>query len=122
MMIEELTEQKNIVSPTEKYIVSRMIHLDTDATIGSSFHDSKLNHLDLAINIYTGNNAENRLSENLAYGEKVTDASFRTHLLRVENTNFSDLFAFAYSFFKSKTLVDEWKKRSLNKVRGCVKT
>lgn len=110
MMIEELTEQKNIVSPTEKYIVSRMIHLDTDATIGSSFHDSKLNHLDLAINIYTGNNAENRLSENLAYGEKVTDASFRTHLLRVENTNFSDLFAFAYSFFKSKTLVDEWKK------------
>lgn len=110
MMIEELTEQKNIVSPTERYIVSRMIHLDTDAVIGTSFLDSKLNHLDLAINIYTGNNAKNRLLENLANGGKVTDASFRTHLLRVENINFSDLFTFVYSFLESKTLVDEWKE------------
>lgn len=110
MMIEELTEEKNIVSPTEKYIVSRMIHLDTDATMGTSFLDAKLNHLDLAINVYTEINAENRLLENLANGEKVTDASFRTHLLRIENINFSDLFDFAYSFFKSKILVDEWIK------------
>lgn len=110
MMIEELVEHKNIVSPTERYIVGHMIHLDTDAIIGTSFHESKLNHLDLAINIYTGSNAESRLLTNLANGEKVTDASFRTHLLRVENINFSDIFAFAYSFFKSKTLVDEWKE------------
>lgn len=110
MMMEELIVQKNIVSPSERYIVSRMIHLDTDAAIGNSFHDSTLNHLDLAINVYTENNAKNRLLENLANGEMITDASFRTHLLRVENINFSDLFVFAYSFFKSKTLVDEWKE------------
>lgn len=110
MMMEELIVQKNIVSPSERYIVSRMIHLDTDAAIGNSFHDSTLNHLDLAMNVYTENNAKNRLLENLANGEMITDASFRTHLLRVENINFSDLFVFAYSFFKSKTLVDEWKE------------
>lgn len=110
MMIEELVEHKNIIYPTERYIIGHMIHLDTDAVIGTSFHKSKLNHLDLAINIYTGSNAESRLLTNLANGGKVADASFRTHLLRVENINFSDLFAFAYSFLKSKTLVDEWKE------------
>lgn len=119
MMMEELIVQKNIVSPSERYIVSRMIHLDTDAAIGNSFHDSTLNHLDLVINIYTEDNAENRLLENLANGEMVTDASFRTHLLRVENINFSDLFVFAYSFLNLKLLLMNGKKHSLDK-RGYV--
>ena len=109
MMLEELIEQRNIVSPTEKYIIGRMIHLDTDATIGSNFDDSMLNHIDLAINVYTDDNAKSRMDENLANGKKITDASFRTHLIRVENIRFSDIFMFAYTFFLSESLVNEWK-------------
>lgn len=109
MMLEELEEQVNIISPAEKYIIGRMIHLDTNAPLNTSFGTSILNHLDLAINIYTGENATRRMVDNLANGTKITDASFRTHILRVEQIPFADIFEFAYSFFRSKLLIDEWK-------------
>ena len=39
----------------------------------------------------------------------VQKATYRTHLLRVNGIPFESIFKFAYAFFKSKQLVDEWK-------------
>ncbi len=108
MMLEELEERQNIVSPTERIVVGRMIHLDTDASFDSPFADATLNHIDLAINVYTDRKAENRMNDNLARGGRVEDASFRTHLMRVEQIPFADIFQFTYHFFRSHTLWNEW--------------
>lgn len=104
MMLEELEESTNLLSPTERIIIGRMIHLDTDALFDSPFADATLNHLDLAINVYMDQNAENRLNDNLAKGGRVEDATFRTHLLRVEQIPFEDLFPFTYCFLQSNRL------------------
>ncbi len=103
MMIEELTGIDN-----QGLMFGRMIHLDTDSTYGTAFEESKLNHLDLAINVYEGETAKERLEDNLAKGNKSTSASYRTHLLRIENIPFKGLFGYVISFFKSQTLINEW--------------
>ena len=103
MMIEEITDiDKNGL------LFGRCIHLDTDAPFGTAFEDSLLNHLDLAVNIYEGETAKKRLLDNLAQGQVTTDASYRTHLLKIEKIPFKALFAFVTSFLRSKTLVNEW--------------
>jgi hypothetical protein len=103
MMLEELTgvDQNNMV-------FGRCIHLDTDHKPGTNFDDAILNHLDLAINIYEDDNGKKRLTENLAHGQVTSDASYRTHLLRIENVPFNSLFGFVLIFFKSQTLIQEW--------------
>lgn len=103
MMIEELTGIDN-----HGLMFGRMIHLDTDSAYGTEFEESKLNHLDLAINIYEGDIAKKRLEDNLAEGNKSTSASYRTHLLRIEDIPFKGLFGYVTSFLKSQTLVNEW--------------
>ena len=83
MMLEELTSiDKNGM------LFGRCIHLDTDTPIGEKFEDAILNHLDLAINIYEDQTATQRTPENLANGSVTTDASYRTHLLRIEKVPF----------------------------------
>jgi hypothetical protein len=103
MMLEELTgvDQNNMV-------FGRCIHLDTDHKPGTNFDDAILNHLDLAINVYEDENGKKRLTENLAHGQVTSDASYRTHLLRIENIPFHSIFGFVLIFFKSQTLVQEW--------------
>lgn len=103
MMVEEITSIDN-----QGLLFGRCIHLDTDAKYGSDFEDSILNHLDLAINVYEGDIANTRLSDNLATGQVTTDASYRMHLLRIEEIPFKALFGFVISFFKSQTLINEW--------------
>lgn len=103
MMIEEITAIDNY-----GLRFGRMIHLDTDSPYGTDFENATLNHLDLAINVYEGENAVNRGNDNLASGDKTTDASFRTHLLRIENIPFKALFGFVTSFLKSQTLINLW--------------
>lgn len=103
MMIEELTS-----IDSQGLMFGRMIHLDTDSPFGTDFYDSTLNHLDLAINVYIDNDALLREKENLATGDKTIDASYRTHLLRIENIPFKALFGFVISFLESQTLVGEW--------------
>jgi hypothetical protein len=102
MMIEEL----QILD--EDLLLGRCIHLDTDSAFGTAFEDSFLNHLDLAINLYEKQDANFRLLDNLAIGEKTVDASYRTHILRIERIPFNGVFGFADMFFKSKTLINEW--------------
>lgn len=110
MMIEELSQFQNQIDPNKQYVVGRMIHLDSDAQIGTPFENAILNHIDLAINLYIDDTALNRLDQDLSKCNKIVNATCRTHLLRVNNIPFKSLFKFAYAFFISKKLVDEWIK------------
>jgi len=103
MMIEEITDIDNY-----GLRFGRCLHLDTDSEYGTAFENSVLNHLDLAINIYEDEVAKKRWEVNLASGTVTIKASYRTHLLRVEQIPFKELFVFVDLFFKSKTLVNEW--------------
>lgn len=107
MMIEEIEEHVNPLNSQEKYLIGRMIHLDSNATIGTNFKDAVLNHIDLAYNLYINTDADNRITEHLCYG-KIQTATYGTHILRIEDIPFESLFKLSYSFFKSKTLTSEW--------------
>jgi hypothetical protein len=66
-----------------------------------------MQHLDLAINVYEGQDRQKRFAQSLQNG-KVQDASFRTHLFRIEQTPFVSLFSFCGMFLESKVLLSEW--------------
>lgn len=104
MMIEELSDKASSSGIT----IGRCIHMDTDDEAGTPFNESILKHLDLAINVYEGAAANERYNGNLAKGQKVADATFRTHLLRIETLPFKSLLLFAMVFFESKTLLNDW--------------
>lgn len=103
MLIEELPRADD----PNGLMVGRCIHLDTKDPAFTPLGDVTMQHLDLAINVYAGDDREKRFAQSLQHG-KVQDATFRTHLLRVEGTPFVSLFAFCGLFLKSKILVDEW--------------
>ncbi|MEI3892475.1 MULTISPECIES: hypothetical protein [Bacillus] len=104
MSLEELSEE----SLSEGILVGRMIHLDAIDSYDTSFDKIRLNHLDLAINIYKNEKINERKENSLASGGVITDASYRTHLIRADNIMFSDLLDIARLFFKSETMVEEW--------------
>lgn len=105
MMVEELKEVKHPFLE-EYYIVGRMIHLDS-IEVGETGLNAKLKHIDLAVNIYTGNDAINRMNERLENGGKIVDATYRSHILRLNDAQLSDIIMFS-TFFESKYLQDEW--------------
>lgn len=107
MLIEEIEEHINPVNTNEKYVIGRMIHLDSNATIGTSFRNAILNHIDLAFNLYVNEDAVNRMDKRL-WSDERQEARPRTHILRIENIPFISLLKLAGSFFKSKTLLNEW--------------
>lgn len=113
MMIEELSQ-----IDTHGLLFGRCIHLDTDSKFGTPFEFAQLNHLDLAINIYEGEAANKRLGDNLAAGNVTTDASYRTHLLRIEGIPFKGLFGFVIAFFRSQTLISEWFEDQFRDVKN----
>lgn len=108
MMVEELSEFNHPTDSRKKYVLGRMIHLDSSAKYGIPFEEAKLTHIDLAYNLYIDADADIRINQSLAMGKKVQDASYRTHVLRVEDVPFNTLFKFAIAFFKSKYLTEEW--------------
>lgn len=103
MMLEELPRADD----PNGLMVGRCIHLDTRAPIGTPITEACLQHLDLAINVYGGRDREKRMNDSLQNG-RVCDATYRTHLYRIENIPFAALFTFAGMFFKSQLLVQEW--------------
>lgn len=107
-MLEELSEYNHLTDSNRRYVVGRMIHLDSDAEIGTSFTNATLKHIDLAFNLYIDADADIRMGQTLADGDKVLDATHRTHVLRVEDVPFATVFKFAMSFFMSKYLTNEW--------------
>lgn len=104
MSLEELSEE----SLSEGMLVGRMIHLDAIDSYDIPFDEIRLNHLDLAINIYKDEQLTERMGSSLASGGVIADASYRTHLIRADNIMFSDLLDIVRLFFKSETMVEEW--------------
>ncbi len=107
MMVEELKEVSHPFLE-EFYIIGRMIHLDSIED-GEDGLNAKLKHIDLAVNIYTGDDAINRVNERLENGGKIVDATYRSHILRLNDALLSDIIPFS-TFFESKYLQDEWIK------------
>lgn len=107
MMVEELKEVSHPFLD-EYYIVGRMIHLDSIED-GEKGLNAKLKHIDLAINLYIENDAISRMNERLENGGKVVDATCRSHILRLNDAQLSDIVMFS-TFFESKSLQDEWIK------------
>jgi hypothetical protein len=104
MSLEELSEERL----SEGMLIGRMIHLDAIDSYDVPFKEIRLNHLDLAINIYTDGQITERMENSLASGGVTADASYRTHLIRADNIMFSDLIDIARLFFKSQTMVEDW--------------
>jgi len=103
MMIEELSakeEKSNIW-------LGRCIHLDSRDPIGTEFSKCRLDHIDLAMNVYMDETMLIREEQFLDEG-KVVDASCRIHLLRYNNVPFSSLLEMSRYFFQSEALTEEW--------------
>jgi hypothetical protein len=103
MMIEELPRSDD----PSGLMVARCIHLDTQAMYGTPMNSVQLQHLDLAINVYLDEHRDLRVMDSLQHG-RVVDATFRTHLFRIEDIPFPALFGFAERFLRSRTLLREW--------------
>jgi hypothetical protein len=103
MIIEEIADK-----PICKgHYVAKCIHLDSDNIVGTQFKNAILNHIDLAINVYSTEAFNERKSQSLAYG-RVVNASLRTHLLRFEGVPFRTLINLSTLFFSSQALTMEW--------------
>jgi hypothetical protein len=103
MMVEELPR----CDDPSGLMIGRCVHLDTKDPAGTQPAAVVLAHLDLAINVYEGNRRKERWDARLADG-KVPDASFRTHLFRVEAVPLARVFDYCRLFFRSGALFDEW--------------
>ena len=68
---------------------------------------SKLKHIDLTINLYMDDDAETRCNKHLENGGEIIPATYRSHMLRINNTTLSDIILLS-TFFESKCLSDEW--------------
>jgi hypothetical protein len=79
MIIEELPRPDD----PSGLMIARCIHLDTRDPAFTPLGQVEMQHLDLAINVYEGEEREKRFAQSLQNG-KVQDASFRTHLFRIE--------------------------------------
>ena len=102
MMLEELPRPDD----SSGLMVGRCIHLDTQDPMTTPPRDAIVQHLDLAINVYEGEDRQARLDNNLQHGPSAS-ASFRTHLFRIEDIPFFSIFEFCYMFFESKCLLKE---------------
>jgi hypothetical protein len=102
MMLEEVPD----LQINRDLVSARCVHLDTEDPVGTPFGKVTMKHLDLAVNVYGGQNKTQRSKSRLFKG-KVTDATFRTHVLRIEEVPLSGAFSFSRMFFRSETLLDE---------------
>lgn len=88
-------------------LIGRHIHLDLEASQGQPLLSQTLGHIDLAINIYQGVKAKERIETQLAEGKKVK-ATSRSHLLRLNGVPATYLFALATTFFHGTHLTFDW--------------
>jgi hypothetical protein len=104
MMVEEVS----VRDETNGFVLGHCIHLDTQSPEGTPFEEAELKHIDLAINVYEGDRIGARREQKVSDTGRVVDASYRTHLIRVDGARFPILFDFAGDFLLSKTLLFEW--------------
>lgn len=105
MMVEELKKEEHPFLE-EYYIVGRMIHLDSIED-GEKGLNAKLQHIDLAINLYIGYDAICRERTQFEYGGEKVEGIPRSHILRLNNAQLLDIILFS-TFFESRYLQDEW--------------
>jgi hypothetical protein len=103
MIIEELPRADD----PSGLMIARCIHLDTRDPALTTLSKVEMQHLDFAINVYAGEDRQKRFAQSLQHG-KVQDASFRTHLFRIEGTRFVSPFSFCGMFLESKVLLSDW--------------
>jgi len=103
MMIEEISS----ISSDEGQLIGRCIHFDTFDAVGTNIKHSKLQHLDMAINFYFGEQAKKRINDDLSQG-KVVDADCRKHIFRIEGMPFVSFMIYGNMFFESTVLLREW--------------
>lgn len=103
MMLEEIYYDE-----FHQQVVGKCIHLDIIDAFGEDITQMNLNHIDLAINIYINENKYDRLNQRISDGTTVTDADYRTHLLRLAEIPFLDVLKIIYLFMDSKSLVIDW--------------
>lgn len=103
MMIEEVKDYKEF----DEYFVAKCMHLDTSNNIGTVIDNAVLNHIDLAINVYDKTAFKERSNQSLSNG-RIVDATYRIHLLRLEDVPFKLLINLSYLFFDTKVLTQEW--------------
>lgn len=103
MMIEELPRPDD----PNGFMTAQCIHLDTRDPVCTPLDEVELQHLDLALNVYCGDDRTARFDQSLQDG-KVYDATFRTHLFRIERAPFQALFSFCEMFLRSRVLLGEW--------------
>lgn len=106
MIVEELMKINHPFKINEFYLIGRMIHLDSNED-DSKGMNSKLEHIDIAINLYTDEDAYTRYNNRLEDGGSITKATNRSHLLRINNTVLSTI-SLLSSFFVSQYLTQEW--------------
>ena len=105
MMVEELKKEEHPFLE-EYYIVGRMIHLDSIED-GEKGLNAKLQHIDLAINLYIGYDAICRERTQFEYGGEKVEGIPRSHILRLNDAQLLDIIMFS-TFFESKYLQNEW--------------
>lgn len=101
MMLEELIGCENS-------IIGYCVHLDIIDAVGKDLTSLQINHIDLAINVYEGPDKEARQKHYLYEGRKVADASYLTHLVRLEEIPFWSIIEIISMFMKSHCLVMDW--------------
>lgn len=110
MSLEELK------SYGDNILIGRYIHLDSLDALNKPFQEARLSHLDLAINVYENESRELRLNQELSSGGKIESASYRTHLIRIDNIMFADLIEIAHRFFTSKSLIKKWEEEQFKEI------
>lgn len=103
MTIEELPKEDD----PSGIMIGKCIHLDTTSPAGTPIKNAQIGHIDLAINAYTGSDRNTRFNNDLRNKQKCK-ASYRTHLYRIENIPFIELFKICEMFLNSHTLLNEW--------------
>jgi len=98
-MIEELDDY----SGPDGILIGRCIHCDSKEFEVTGAGEHLLDHLDLAINVYEQENRLARLNGSLRNG-KVTDADYRTHVLRVDKVPLYALPMMGLLFMTSQVL------------------
>lgn len=76
MMVEELVDTR----AEDGLLIGRGVHWDTAATPGTDVQDATTDHLDLAINIYSGDAANQRMAENPGWAAAPDGTPLYSHL------------------------------------------
>ncbi len=90
-----------------RFILGRCVHLTSNSPVGDSWDGAVATHIDAAINVYVDDDKDQRWASRLDKGQKV-DATFRTHVLRLDEVPLRTVLPIAERFFKSEVLLEEW--------------